>query len=257
MTGAASSAVNLGGRSLTRIGLGTNRLTERAEHVAFVKDAVAAGIELVDTAHVYADGESERTLGTALSEGEDDVLVATKGGYGDGRPDVIASQIEESLRRLQTDAIGLYYLHKVDGDVPIEESVGAIKEQQERGRVRHVGVSNVSLEQLERARKVASIEAVQNHYNLSERGSDDVIDHCAEQGIVFVPYFPLRAGGGAGVREIADRRGATPAQVVLAWLLRRSPTMLPIPGTLSADHVRENLGALALELSEDEVASLR
>lgn len=248
--------LRLGDTELTRIGLGTNRLTNTAENVAFVREAVAAGVDFIDTAHIYASGESEQTLGAALADADGGALVATKGGYGDGHPDAIRSEIEESLRRLRSESIGLYYLHKPDRDLPIEESLGPIKEQRDAGAIRNVGVSNVSLEQLESARRVVEIAAVQNHYNLSERGSEDVIDYCTEHGIAFVPYFPLRAEGGAAVREIADRHGATPAQIILAWMVRRSPVTLPIPGTLSVDHLRENLGALEIELSDDDAAAL-
>jgi aryl-alcohol dehydrogenase-like predicted oxidoreductase len=219
----------LGVRS--RIGLGTNRLTHTPEHVAFVREAVAAGIGMVDTAHIYAGGESEATIGEALPAPPAGCVVATKGGYNDGRPGAIGAEIEESLRRLRTEAIGLYYLHKVDPEVPLEESLGAIKEHQERGSIRLVGVSNVSVEQIERARRVVEVAAVQNHYSLAERTHDDVVDHCGENGIAFVPYFPLRG--------VDDRS----PQAALAWLLERSPAMLPIPGTLSLEHVRENLAA--------------
>jgi pyridoxine 4-dehydrogenase len=183
--------------------------------------------------------------------------VATKGGYGSGRPEVLSAEIEESLRRLRTDNIGLYYLHRPDPETPLEESLGVIQEYRDRGAIQHVGVSNVSVEQIERARQVVSIAAVQNHYNLSVRASDDVVDYCAGNGIVFVPYFPLRADGGPAATEIAKRHGATPAQVALAWLLRRSPATLPIPGTLSLEHLRENLAAAEIELSDDEFEALR
>lgn len=251
--------VTLGETALDRIGLGTNRLTHTAANVTFVREAVAAGVGLIDTAHVYAGGESEETIGAALSSVSEDCLVATKGGYGtgNGRPEVLGAQIEESLRRLRTDSIGLYYLHKPDPKTPLEESLGVIGEYRDRGRIRYVGVSNVSVEQIERARQVVSIAAVQNHFNLSERTHDDVVDYCADNDIVFVPYFPLRADGGSVAAEIAKRHRATPAQVALAWLLRRSPATLPIPGTLSLDHLRENLAAAELELTDDEFGALR
>jgi pyridoxine 4-dehydrogenase len=253
----SAASLKLGETEMIRIGLGTNRLTNTAENVAFVREAVAAGVNFIDTAHIYAGGESEQTLGAAQPDVEGGVLVATKGGYRDGRPDVIRSEIEESLRRLGAETIGLYYLHKVDADVPIEDSLAAIKEYRDGGKIRHVGVSNVSLDQVERARQVLDVDAVQNHYNLSERTSEDIIDYCAEEETVFVPYFPLRADGGAAVREIAERHGATPAQITLAWMLRRSPATLPIPGTLSIDHLRENLGALEIELTDSEFEALR
>jgi pyridoxine 4-dehydrogenase len=250
------ATVTLGEIPLARIGLGTNRLTNTPENVAFVREAVAAGIGLIDTAHSYTGGRSEQTIGAAVSS-PDARVVATKGGYGSGRPEVLSAEIEESLRRLRTDNIGLYYLHRPDPETPLEESLGVIKEYRGRGAIQHVGVSNVSVEQIERARQVVSIAAVQNHYNLSVRTSDDVVDYCAGNGIVFVPYFPLRADGRPAATEIAKRHGATPAQVALAWLLRRSPATLPIPGTLSLEHLRENLAAAEIELTDDEFEALR
>ena len=250
------ATVTLGEIPLARIGLGTNRLTNTPENVAFVREAVAAGIGLIDTAHSYTGGRSEQTIGAAVSS-PDAWVVATKGGYGSGRPEVLSAEIEESLRRLRTDNIGLYYLHRPDPETPLEESLGVIQEYRGRGAIQHVGVSNVSVEQIERARQVVSIAAVQNHYNLSERTHEDVVDYCAGNGIVFVPYFPLRADGRPAATEIAKRHGATPAQVALAWLLRRSPATLPIPGTLSLEHLRENLAAAEIELSDDEFEALR
>lgn len=250
------ATVTLGETPLDRIGLGTNRLTNTPENVAFVREAVAAGIGLIDTAHGYTGGQSEQTIGAAVSA-PDPCVVATKGGYGSGRPEVLSAEIDESLRRLRTDNIGLYYLHKPDPETPLEESLGVIKEYRDRGAIQHAGVSNVSVEEIERARQVVSIAAVQNHYNLSVRTSDDVVDYCAGNGIVFVPYFPLRADGSPAATEIAKRHRATPAQVALAWLLRRSPATLPIPGTLSLDHLRENLAAAKIELTDDEFEALR
>lgn len=251
--------MNLGDTPVARIGLGTNRLTNTPANVAFVREAVDAGVGLVDTAHLYTRGASEATIGAALSPAPEGCVVATKGGYGagEGRPEVLRAQIEESLRRLRTDSIDLYYLHRVDPQTPLEESLGVIKEQRDRGSIRHVGISEVSVDQIERARRVVPIAAVQNEYNLAERAHDDVIDHCAEHGIVFVPYYPLGADGGRAAAEIAERHGATPAQVALAWLLRRSPATLPIPGTLSIEHLRENLAAAEIELSDEEFAALR
>jgi pyridoxine 4-dehydrogenase len=251
------TTITLGETSLTRIGLGTNRLTNTPENVAFARDAANAGIRLIDTAHTYAGGESEQTIGAALSSSSDAALVATKGGYRDARPEVLSEELEESLRRLRLESIDLYYLHKPDPHVPLEESLGVLKEYRDRGAIQHVGVSNVTRDQAERAREVVPIAAVQNHYNLAERKSDDVVDYCADNGIVFVPYFPLRAEGPPAVAEIAERIGAMPAQIALAWLLRRSPTTLPIPGTLSLEHVRENLAAADIELTDEEFEALR
>lgn len=240
-----------------RIGLGTNRLTRTPEHVALIKSAVAAGVQMIDTAHSYAGGESEDTIGQAVSPSPDGRIVATKGGgSGSGRPDVLRAEIEQSISRLQTDAIVLYYLHRVDPHVPLEESLGAIKEYRDRGKIRHVGLSQVDVEQIERARRVVPVAAVQNHYNLSERKYDLVVDHCEREGIVFVPFFPLRGVGGARLSEIAARHRATSQQVALAWLLRRSPAMLPIPGTLSLEHLRENVAAAKIELTDSEFEAL-
>jgi pyridoxine 4-dehydrogenase len=248
--------VMLGDTPVTRIGLGTNRLRNTDENVAFIEEAVAAGVELIDSAHSYADGESEATIGAALESSSRECLVATKGGYGDASSSALEAQIEESLRRLRRDTIDLYYLHKPDPKVELEESLGIIEEHRQRGSIRYVGVSNVSVEQIERARAVAPIAAVQNHYNLDERSDEDVVDYCAENGIAFVPYFPLKADGGEVAAQIAERHGATPAQIVLAWLLRRSPTTLPIPGTLSIEHLKEDLGALQIELGDEEFEAL-
>jgi aryl-alcohol dehydrogenase-like predicted oxidoreductase len=255
---AVARTITLGDTEIPRLGLGTNRLRRTAENVDFVRQAVEAGIGLVDTAHTYTDGESEATIGEALSPRPNGVVVATKGGFapGTGSPEALSAQIEESLRRLRTDTIDLYYLHRVDPETPLEESLGAIAASRDRGQIRHVGLSEVGIDQLERGRQVVPIAAVQNRYSLAERTHEEVVDHCAEQGIVFVPFFPLRGTDTPVVVEIAARRGATPEQVALAWLLARSPAMLPIPGTLSLGHLQQNLAALELELSDDEVDSL-
>jgi aryl-alcohol dehydrogenase-like predicted oxidoreductase len=251
--------LRLGDTEVARIGLGTNRLRNTRENVAFVSEAVAAGVDVVDTAHTYAGGESEQTIGAALSSIPDGWVVATKGGWGagNGRPEVLRAQIDESLRRLRTDSIALYYLHRVDPETPLEESLGALAECRDRGKIRHVGLSQVGIDEIERGRRVVPIAAVQNEYNLSERRYDDVVDYCTGEGIVFVPFYPLRGGGGRRLAEIAERHGATPAQIALAWLLRRSPAMLPIPGTLSLEHLKKNLAALEIELSDDEFQALR
>jgi pyridoxine 4-dehydrogenase len=249
----------LAGVDVPRIGLGTNRLTASPGHVTFVREAVAAGVRHIDTAHGYTGGESERAIGEALEGAAEDVLVATKGGYGgagQGRPDVLGAQIEQSLRSLRTNALGLYYLHRVDPQTPLEESLGAIKGYVDRGAIRHVGLSEVSVEQIEQARQIVAIAAVQNRYNLADRGHDDVVDFCERERIAFVPYYPLRGGGAPGVAAAAERLGVTENAVKLAWLLRRSPVVVPIPGTLSIEHLRENLAALELELGDaDDIAA--
>jgi len=250
--------LRLGDTVMTRIGLGTNRLTNTPEHVAFMKQAVGLGVTMIDTAHTYTGDQSEATIGAALSSVPEGCVVATKGGYapGDGRPEVLGAQIEESLRRLRTEMIDLYYLHRVHPETPLEESVGAIAAYRDAGTIRHVGLSQVGIDQIELARQIVPIAAVQNHYNLSERGWDDVVDHCAREGIVFVPFFPLKGGGGRALDDIAEHHGATPAQIRLAWLLRRSPATLPIPGTLSLEHLKENLAALEIELTDAEFDAL-
>jgi pyridoxine 4-dehydrogenase len=252
----ATPKLRLGETEVARIGLGTNRLTKTAEHVVFVREAVVAGVNVIDTAHTYAGGGSEETIGVALSPIPEDCIVATKGGWNGARPETLRAEAEESLRRLRTDSIALYYLHRVDPQTPLEESLGAIKEYRDSGKIRQVGVSNVGIEQIERARQVVPISAVQNRFNLSERTYDDVVDYCAREGLVFLPYFPLHGDGRPALAEIADRHGATPAQIALAWLLRRSPTMLPIPGTRSVEHVRENVAALDIELNDAEFQAL-
>jgi aryl-alcohol dehydrogenase-like predicted oxidoreductase len=248
------------GRQIPRIGLGTNRLGHTSEHIALVRAAVGAGIRMIDTAHLYTQGESERAIGEALSPVPADCIVATKGGYGGagrGRSEVLRQEIDQSLASLRTDAIVLYYLHRVDPETPIEQSLTTIREQVERGRIHHVGISEVTVEQIERAREVLPIVAVQNNYSLAERRHDAVVDYCAAAGIVFVPFSPLAGADRPRVRAIAKSHGATPTQIALAWLLRRSPVMLPIPGTLSVAHVRENLAATSIVLSDDELDALR
>lgn len=256
-----TGAVKLGDLDVARMGLGTNRLTKTPGNVALVKAAVEAGVQMIDTAYSYTGGQSEETIGAALDPIPDNCIVATKGGGGPspgrGRPEILRAQIEESLRRLRTGSITLYYLHRVDPQTPLEESLAAIKHYRDRGKIVYVGLSEVGIEQIEGARKVVPIAAVQNHYNLSERRYDAVVDYCAREDIVFVPFFPLRGNGGRTLEEIAAQHGATAQQITLAWLLRRSPAMLPIPGTLSLEHLEENLGALKIELTDSEFQALR
>jgi pyridoxine 4-dehydrogenase len=253
-----TTSLRLADVDVPRIGLGTNRLSYTDEHAAFIRAAVAEGIGHIDTAHLYVGGESETTIGAALGATHEGVLVATKGGYapGEGRPEVLKAQIDDSLHRLRAETIALYYRHRVDPETPLEDSLGAIKEARDAGKVRHVGVSDVTVEQIDRARRVLPITVVQNHYSLSERKYEQEVDHCAREGIVFVPYFPLRGIDQHALAPIAERHGATPSQIALAWLLRRSPAMLPIPGTLSLEHARENLQALDIELSDKEYEAL-
>jgi pyridoxine 4-dehydrogenase len=197
---ASAHTITLGDRELARIGLGTNRLTDTAEHRAFIAAASDAGVGMIDTAHVYTGGDSERTIGSALDSRTDGPLVATKGGYrpGTGNPDALRAQLEQSFESLGSDTIGLYYLHRVDPETPLQESLGLLKEYRYAGRIEHVGLSDVTVEQIERGREVLPIAAVQNAYNVSERRYDDVVDFCEAEGIVFVPYYPLH---GAATRR--------------------------------------------------------
>ena len=236
----------LGDHELTRIGLGTNRLTDTPLNRAFIAAAVDAGVRMIDTAHVYTDGDSERTIGAALADAPAEVVVATKGGYrpGTGNPDALRAQLEQSFESLRTETIALYYLHRVDPETPLEGSLGLLKEYCEAGRIEHVGLSAVGVDEIERGRAVLPIAAVQNPYNLADRRYDDVVDFCEAEGIVFLPYYPLHGPD------------ATPNRVKLAWLLKRSPATLPIPGTLSLEHLRENLSALGLELSDADYEEL-
>ncbi len=252
---ATARTVALGDREITRIGLGTNRLTNTAENRSFLQAAVDAGLNFIDTAHLYAGGESETAIGSALSPFADDLVVATKGGYHGGGPERLRSELELSFERLRTETIALYYLHRVDPDVRIEDTMAVLKEYQDTGRITHIGLSDVTVDQIDRARSVVPISAVQNEYNLSER-KYDVIDYCESTGIAFVPFFPLRGSKRGAVADLAKRHGATPTQIKLAWLLRRSPIVAPIPGTLSLDHLKENLAALELELSDEDFESL-
>lgn len=253
-----TNSLTVGETVVTRVGLGTNRLTNTAGNRAFLREAVGAGVKFIDTAHLYTGGESELTIGATLAPFPQGCVVATKGGYrpGEGRPEILSAQIEESLRHLGVDRIELYYLHRVDPETPLETSLEVLRGYRDQGKIQHVGISEVDIEEIERARQVLRIAAVQNHYNLSERQHEDVVDYCAEEQIPFVPYFPLGGDGGPALRDIAEAHRATPSQITLAWLLKRSPTMLPIPGTLSAQHLRENLAALEIELTETEYRAL-
>jgi pyridoxine 4-dehydrogenase len=241
-----------------RIGLGTNRLTDTAENRAFLKQAVAAGVEFIDSAHLYASGESEQAIGSALAPFPPQLTVASKGAYARGTgPDDLRRHIDESRERLRTDRIDLYYVHRIHPQSSVESMVSVLDEARAAGKIERAGVSEVAIEELELARTVMPIAAVQNEYSLEQRKHDEVVDYCADHDLLFVPFFPLRGGDREAIAEVAAAHGATPTQVKLAWLLRRSPVMLPIPGTLSIEHLRENLAALELELSDEEFERLR
>jgi pyridoxine 4-dehydrogenase len=249
--------MEVAGKEIARIGLGTNRLTSTPENHTFLHEAVEAGLGMIDTAHVYSGGESERAIGEALSAKPDGVVIATKGGYsGQGSPEALRAQIEQSLASLRTEVIDLYYLHRIDPETPLADSLGTIAEYRDAGKIREIGISAVTVEEVEAAREIVPIAAVQNHFNIGERGHDDVVDHCEENGIVFVPYYPVKGDAPPALAEVARAHDASPEQIALAWLLRRSPVMLPIPGTLSIEHLRENLAALDIELSDEEYDAL-
>jgi len=260
-------SVLIGDRRVHRIGLGTNRVTDTAANRAFLRRAVELGVDFIDTADVYMSGESEVTIGAVFQGAPSDPLVTTKGGLVrvegryevDGRPAHLRETLELSLRRLRTERLDLYLLHRVDPRVPVEESLGVLREFQDAGRIRQIGVSNVSVSELERARRVARIVCVENRYNIVDREAEDVLRYCEEREIVFIPWFPLLRGKIATsgpLARIAERQGVTPHQVALAWLLQRSPVMLPIPGTLSEVHLKENLAAGAVRLDVEAVHEL-
>jgi aryl-alcohol dehydrogenase-like predicted oxidoreductase len=234
-----------------------------------LRRVVERGLDLIDTADSYGPEVSENLIAEALHPYPDGLVIATKGGLRrtgpgqwprDARPERLKECCEASLRRLKLDRINLYQLHSPDNRVPLEESMGALKELKDEGKIRHVGVSNVSVEELERARAVVEVVTVQNRYNLEDQRSEDVLDVCEADGIGFIPWFPLATGSlaepGGPLDRIARAHEATPAQIALAWLLARSPVMLPIPGTSSIEHFEENLGAAEIELSPDEMAEI-
>ncbi len=261
-----------------RLGFGAMRITgegiwgppdDPEEAKRLLRHVVEVGVDLIDTADSYGPEVSENLIAEALHPYPDGLVIATKGGLRrtgpgqwprDARPERLKKACEASLRRLKLDRIDLYQLHSPDPQVPYEDSVGALKELQDEGKVRHVGISNVSVEELHRARGIVEVVTVQNRYNLEDRGSEDVLDVCEEAGIGFIPWFPLATGRLAKPRDaldrIAEEQDATPAQVALAWLLARSPVMLPIPGTSSIEHFEENLAAARIELSDDELAAI-
>ncbi len=269
----------LGGENeVFRLGFGAMRITgpgiwgqppDPAGARALLRHVVERDVNLIDTADSYGPEVSENLIAEALRPYPENLVIATKGGFersGPGRwepscrPDRLKRCCEASLLRLKLDRIDLYQLHTVDPRVPIEDSVAALAELQEEGKVRHIGVSNVTVEELERAQQIVEVVSVQNHYNVSDRASEDVLRFCQEAGIAFLPYFPLAAGDltrpGGALAEIAGRHGATPAQVSLAWLLQHSPVTLPIPGTGQLRHFDENREAAELELEAEELEAL-
>ena len=241
---------------------------DRADAHRVFRRAIELGVNFFDTADSYGPHVDEELIAEALHPYPSDLVIATKGGLvrpnrnawdPDGRPEHLRHALEGSLRRLKLERIDLYQLHAPDPRVPFAESVGALADMQRAGKIRHIGVSNVSLEELDIARRVATIVSVQNEYNIGDRSSEDVLSACQQLGIAFLPWYPLGAGAvlrSAAIRKIARGRGVSAAQVALAWLLERSPVLLPIPGTSSLEHLEENVAAAALKLSPDEIAAL-
>ena len=278
-TATAAGAFTIGGDlSVSRLGFGAMRIlgegvwgppADRDEVLRVLRRAVALDVNLIDTAEAYGPYLSEELIAEALHPYTDDLVIATKGGFDrpgpgrwveNGRPERLREACEGSLRRLRLDRIDLWQLHRIDPDVPAEDQFGVIAELQAEGKIHHVGLSEVSVEQLELARKELEIVTVQNLYNLSERRSEPVLEACEAVGIGFIPWYPLDAGkvsaAGGAVATLARRLGATPGQIALAWLLRRSAVMLPISGTSKVAHLEENVAAAAIALSDEDVAAL-
>jgi pyridoxine 4-dehydrogenase len=269
-----AGTIELGrGRSVNRFGFGAMRITgpgiwgeprDPDEARRVLRRALEVGVELIDTAHAYGPEVSERLIGEALHPYPDELVIATKTGlqrsgpdawWPDGRPETIRRDCERSLTLLRRERIDLLQLHRVDPRVPIEESLGAIAALRIEGKVDMIGVSNVSIEELERARAITDIVSVQNRYSLGDRESEDVLAICERDGIAFLPWRPLGAGSltrASELDDVAAAHGATAAQVAIAWLLQRSPAILPIPGTSSVAHFEENVAAAGLELSDVE-----
>jgi pyridoxine 4-dehydrogenase len=268
------------GRELTvnRLGFGAMRLTgpgvwgepdDREQCKAVLRGALELGVNFIDTADSYGPAVSEEIIAEALYPYPEDLVIATKGGFmrpgpgrwdPDGRPERLREACERSLRRLKLDRIDLYQLHRPDPKIPYDVSVGALKELQDEGKIRLIGLSNVSTDLLDAARSIVDVVSVQNRYNLTDRFAEDVLEVCERDGLGFIPWFPLAVGRlaepGGPLDEIAAAHGATPSQVALAWLLQRSPNMLPIPGTSSVQHLQENMAAGRIELTEDELGAL-
>lgn len=273
----AAGTIRLGDLTVNRMALGAMRVTgpdvwgeprDRAAAIGLLKRAIELGVNFFDTADSYGPGVSERVIAEALYPYAAGLVIGTKGGLvrpsrhrwdPDGRPEHLRRALEGSLRRLKLERIDLYQLHAPDPKVPFAESVGVLAELQRAGKIRHLGLSNVDVRQLEEARRIAPIVSVQNEYNLTNRSSEDVLVACEAAGIAFIPWYPLGAGSAlrsARLKRVATRRSATPAQIAIAWLLARSPVMLPIPGTASIAHLDENVAAASLTLSAEDRASL-
>jgi pyridoxine 4-dehydrogenase len=275
----ASGTFKLGGDlEVNRLGYGTMQLTgdgvwgepdDRDEAIAVLKRAVDAGVNFIDTADSYGPEVAERLIFEALHPYPDDLVIATKAGLtrpgpGDwkpvGRPEYLRQQCELSLRRLGVETHDLFQLHRIDPEVPIAEQVGELAELQKEGKIRHIGLSEVDVSQLEEAQKTAKIASVQNLFNLTNRDAEPLLEYSEKNDIGFIPWFPLATGKlveeGGPLARIAADTGAEPSQLALAWLLKRSPVMLPIPGTSSVAHLDQNLGAAELDLTDDQFETL-
>jgi aryl-alcohol dehydrogenase-like predicted oxidoreductase len=274
-----SKTFKLGGDlEVHRLGYGAMRITgkgvwgepaDREGAKKVLRRAVELGVDFIDTADSYGPAVSEPLIGEALAPYEQGTVIATKAGLTRqgpdrwlpvGRPEYLTQQVEMSLRFLKRERLDLWQLHRIDAKVPVEESLGAAKKLQTAGKIRHIGLSEVTVEQIEQARKVVEIVSVQNEYNLGNRKSEKVLEYCEREGIAFIPWFPVAAGKlaapGGKLDEIAKKHGATVSQLSLAWLLHRSPVMLPIPGTSSVEHLEENLKAADVVLREEEMQEL-
>ena len=261
-----------------RLGFGAMHVTgsgvlgeprDRRGAVALLRRVVELGINLLDTADAYGPEVSERIIAEALHPYPSNLVIATKGGYTrpsgqwvpDGRPQHLTKACDASLRRLKLERIDLYQFHTPDPRIPLEDSIGALAELRNSGKVRHVGVSNFSVELIERARAIVPIVSVQNHYNVADRSSEPVLKYCERQGLGFIPFYPLGYGRlsrhNRRLQKVARRYGATPSQIALAWLLKHSPVMLPIPGTSRIAHLEENARAASLELSDADFLELK
>ncbi|MBF4582284.1 aldo/keto reductase [Curtobacterium sp. VKM Ac-2865] len=275
----ASGTFRIGGDlEVNRLGYGTMQLTgpgvwgppkDHDEAIRVLKRAVELGVNFFDTADSYGPYVAEELLKEALHPYGDDVVIATKAGLTRtgpnewppvGRPEYLRQEAEMSLRRLGLERIDLFQLHRIDPKVPLEDQIGELKKLQDEGKIRHIGLSEVSVDEVKAAQEIATIVSVQNLYNLTDRSSEALLDWSEEQGIGFIPWFPLATGGLTGedspLTELAERKQATPAQVALAWLLKRSPVMLPIPGTSSVAHLEDNLAGATVELTDDEFQEL-
>jgi pyridoxine 4-dehydrogenase len=278
-TAAASGTFKLGGDlEVNRLGYGTMQLTgegvwgepdDHDEAIAVLRRAVESGVNFIDTADSYGPEVAERLIHEALHPYGDDLVIATKAGLtrpgpGDwqpvGRPEYLRQQCELSLRRLGVESHDLFQLHRIDEKVPLAEQVGELAELQKEGKIRHIGLSEVNVDQLKEAQETATIASVQNLFNLTSRDAEPLLDHCTEHEIGFIPWFPLATGKlveeGGPLAEIAEETSAEPSQLALAWLLKRSPVMLPIPGTSSVEHLDQNLGAAGLELTDEQFDAL-